>query len=390
MVEIAYKPEYLKYTKTIILAEEEKLSFSSDGWSGFGTEKQYPTYKWMELARSADYLCRKILEIQPGENIVIYSDTATDPRVVQATSAAAHAIGAKVTTVWYETKGDIDLPPPEPVEAAVLAADMVIEYAVAYLVHSDMWRKAREKGVAMKCLTGMNVDMMVRCIDPNMYERMQEFGAAYNEILRGAKKGYRVTNPAGTDITWRALTPEEREARMARYRGSGSGGQRRRRGGMLGGQGMFSGAMDSVNGTVVFDGALWPPSEVGAIKKPIEMKIENGVVTEIVSDHPEARIAKNWFAHFYDDDAYKLLHISTGFNPGVKRITGDIVEDERVFGGVEIGIGMASPEKACHTDGIILNPSVYVDDVLIEDDGVFVEPKLKELAEGMGMQLWAK
>ncbi|MFB0558448.1 MAG: hypothetical protein ACETVY_04950, partial [Candidatus Bathyarchaeia archaeon] len=348
-----------------------------------------PTYKWMELARSADFLCRRILQIEPEENIVIYADTATDPRVVQATSAAAHTIGAKVTVVWYETKGDIDLPPPEPVEAAVLAADMVIEYAVAYLVHSDMWRKAREKGVAMKCLTGMNADMMVRCIDPNLYDRMQEFGAAYNGVLREAKEGYRVTNPAGTDITWRALTPEEMEERMRRFRARAASG-RPRRGGMLGGQGMFSGAVNTVNGTVVFDGALWPPSEVGAIKKPIEMKVEDGVVTEIVSDHQEAKIAKNWFAHFFDPEAYYLLHISTGFNPGVKRITGDIVEDERVFGCVEVGIGMASPEKACHTDGIILNPSVYVDGVKIEDDGVFVEPKLKELAEGMGMQLWAR
>jgi leucyl aminopeptidase (aminopeptidase T) len=230
---------------------------------------------------------------------------------------------------------------------------------------------------------------MIRCIDPNLYERMQEFGTAYNEVLRNCKNEYRVTSPAGTDITWKALTPEEMEERMRRYRARASSG-RPRRGGMLGGQGFFSGNVSTVNGKLVFDGALWPPSEIGAIKKPIEMKVENGVVTEVVSDHSEARIAKNWFAHFYDDDAYKLLHISTGFNPGVKRISGDIVEDERVFGGVEIGIGMASPLKACHTDGIILHPSVYVDGKLIEDKGVFVEPKLKKLAEGMGMQLWAK
>ena len=50
------------------------MSFSSEGWSLFGTERQYPTYKWMELARSADFLCRKILEIRPNENVVIYAD----------------------------------------------------------------------------------------------------------------------------------------------------------------------------------------------------------------------------------------------------------------------------------------------------------------------------
>lgn len=362
---------------------------SSVGWNIFGTERQYPTYKWMELARSADYLCRKVLEIQPDENIVIYADTATDPRVVQATSAAISAIGAHAVVVWYETRGDIDLPPPEPVEAAVLASDVVIEFAAAYLVHSAMWAKAREKGIPMKCLTGMNVDMMVRCINPDNYEKMEEFGRAYNEILRNAQSGYRVTSPAGTDITFKTFSADERERRLVRSRAR-AGTQRKSRGGMLGGQGMFAVVSSTVNGTIVFDGAIWPPSEVGAIKEPIEMKVKEGVVTEVVSDHPEARVLKNWLAHFHDPRAYNIIHISTGYNPGVKRITGDIVEDERVFGCVEIGIGMASSELPCHTDGIILNPSVWVDDKLIEKEGIFVEPRLKKLAEELGMQLWIK
>jgi len=362
------------------------MSFSSKGWSEFGTERQYPTYKWMELARSADYLCRKVLEINPGENVVIYCDTATDPRVVQATSAAAHTIGAKVTTIWYETKGDIDLPPPEPVEAAVLAADMVIEFAVAYLVHSAMWAKARKAGVAMKCLTGMNADMMVRCIDPDIYEKMQEFGQAYREVVARGKDAGRVTNRAGTDVTFKFFTPEEQEALMRR-RGIVPG-KPRPRGGMLGGQGSLNANAKTLNGTLVFDGAFWPPSEVGALSKPLEMKVKDGVVTEIVSDHHEARIVKNWFAHFHDPAAYSMLHVSTGYNPGVKRISGDIVEDERVFGCVEMGIGLASPDLACHTDGIILNPSVWIDDKLVEKDGVFVEPTLKKLAKKLGMQLW--
>jgi len=361
---------------------------SSVGWNSFGTERQYSTYKWMELARSADYLCKKVLEIQPDENVVIYADTATDPRVVQATSGAIHALGAHAVVVWYETRGDIDLPPPAPVEAAVLSADMVIEYAVAYLVHSEMWAKAREKGIPMKCLTGMNVDMMIRCINPDNYEKMQDFGAAYSEILRSAKSEYRITSPAGTDFTFQAHSPEEQERRAARRR-QAAGTQSRRRGGMLGGQGHFSGDISTAEGTIVFDGAIWPPSEVGAIRQPIELRVKDGI-TQVVSDHLEARIVKNWFAHFHNPLAYSITHISTGYNPGVKRITGDIVEDERVFGCVEIGIGLASPELPCHTDGIILNPSVWVDGKLIEEDGIFVEPELKKLAEELGMQLWVE
>lgn len=368
---------------------------SSVGWSSYGSERQYPTYLWMELARSANYLCDNVLGILPDENVLIYADTATDPRVVQATAAAISALGAHAVVVWYETRGDVDCSPPAPVEAAVLASDMVIEYAVAYLIHSEMWSKARQAGIPMKCLTGMNVGMMVRCINPDNYEKMEEFGRAYSEVLRSVQSEYRVTSPAGTDITWKARSRGQGES------SSGRNGdaqvqvqqvQRRSRGGYLGGQGHFSGDNSTVNGTIVFDGAIWPPSEVGAIKEPIELKVKDGVV-EVVSDHPEARIVKNWFAHFNDPLAYVITHISTGYNPGVKRITGDIVEDERVFGCVEIGIGRGTsvlPNRRGHTDGIILHPSIWVDGKLIEKDGVFVEPTLKKLAEELGMQLWVK
>lgn len=363
----------------------DRMSFSSEGWSLFGTEKQYPTYKWMELARSADYLCRKILQLIPGENVVIYADTATDPRVVQATSAAAHTLGAKVTTVWYETKGDIDLPPPEPVEAACLAADLVIEFAAAYLCHSAMWEKCRNKGIPTKCLTGMNADMMIRCINPESHEKMQMFGEAYKKVVERGKSIGRVTNRAGTDFTFKFWTAETYKE-YQKWRGRETPAPKRY--GMLGGQGTLNANVWTMNGTIVFDGAFWPPAEVGALKEPLEMKVEDGRVVEIVSDHQEARIVKNWFAHFHDPDAYSMLHVSTGYNPGVKRITGDIVEDERVFGCVEVGIGLASPSLACHTDGIILNPSIWIDDELIEDKGIFVEPTLKKMAKELGMQLW--
>ncbi len=155
---------------------------------------------------------------------------------------------------------------------------------------------------------------------------------------------------------------------------------------MLVGQGRIPAIIKSVNGTIVFQGAIWPPAEIQKIADPITLKVVDGVVTEISGSGFEANILKNWFAHFNDPDVYNLLHISTGFNPGVKRTTGDIVEDERVFGCVEIGIG--NSPKPCHTDGIMLDCSIWVDDVLIEDKGIYIEPTLKKLAREMGMQLY--
>ena len=68
-------------------------------------------------------------------------------------------------------------------------------------------------------------------------------------------------------------------------------------------------------------------------------------------------------------------------------MTGDIVEDERVWGCVEWGIGnMRWRPAASHSDGICLNVSVGLDGKLILDKGKSVHPELAELAKRLGNQ----
>jgi leucyl aminopeptidase (aminopeptidase T) len=75
---------------------------------------------------------------------------------------------------------------------------------------------------------------------------------------------------------------------------------------------------------------------------------------------------------------YRLAHYSLGFNPGVTKPSGRIVEDERIFGIVEMGIGSQGPQirgktwkAAAHTDGVVLNPTIVLDGVEIEKEGIY-------------------
>ncbi|HUS79518.1 MAG TPA: hypothetical protein VM050_12760 [Patescibacteria group bacterium] len=73
-----------------------------------------------------------------------------------------------------------------------------------------------------------------------------------------------------------------------------------------------------------------------------------------------------------------------GFNPGAK-LREDIVEDERVWGCVEWGIGhMRSAPTPSHSDGVCLNASVWLDGKQILDRGRSVNPELAELASKLG------
>jgi len=83
-----------------------------------------------------------------------------------------------------------------------------------------------------------------------------------------------------------------------------------------------------------------------------------------------------------------LAHVSYGFNPGAK-LSGDILEDERVWGGTEWGIGSVGPSllppdgipAPSHCDGICLSSSVWLDGKAITQEGEVVDEDLLSMAE---------
>ena len=89
---------------------------------------------------------------------------------------------------------------------------------------------------------------------------------------------------------------------------------------------------------------------------------------------------------------FRLAHYSLGFNPGVTKATGRIVEDERVFGCMEFGIGSQGKmirgsywTAASHTDGVVAKPTIMIDGTVIEADGKYVDPELVEICRQMGV-----
>ncbi|MEM2021740.1 MAG: hypothetical protein QXP80_05905, partial [Zestosphaera sp.] len=136
---------------------------------------------------------------------------------------------------------------------------------------------------------------------------------------------------------------------------------------------------------LVFDGSLWPPEELGLLKNPVKLLIKEGKVRRIEGGS-EARMFERWLGSFNDEGMFNVAHLSYGCNPGAK-LTGNILEDERVWGVVEWGLGSQSSTfmgrlgpASSHTDGICLSPTVWGDEEKIIEEGEYIHPELKELA----------
>lgn len=339
-------------------------------------------YLDLEVAKGAMTMVRDVLLVKPGETVLITADTSSDKRVADAFAKAAYAIDAMPVIINYPTAPCAVMDPPAPIAGAVERADVWIELSLSYIMHTKAFQNAIAAGVRYICLTGMDVEMLVNTVTKVNYNLMIELGEHFKEILGKANK-IEVKSKNGTDLI------AYHQGRKIRH-----SGQRATQKGypiMLGGQTSWCPVEETINGTLVFDGALWPPAEIGKLHEPVKLTLENGVVTKIEGG-AQAETFKAWLESYNDENSYRLAHYSQGFNPGVTKPTGRIVEDERVFGCMEFGIGSqgkaimgACWDAPSHTDGILLKPTIILDDVVIEEDGVYKDPVAVEICKKMGI-----
>jgi leucyl aminopeptidase (aminopeptidase T) len=344
---------------------------------------QYYEY---ELGRAAKILCEDLFKLKPGETFVITADTESDERVVDATARAAFACGAKPMVIYTASplgvgKAADPMLPVEALTAALLKADAWVEFNNEWLLYSTPYDIAvkENKKLRHECLVGMSVEMMVRNMGRVDYPNLEKFMKLVTKKTLSAKH-VRITTPAGTDVEFDNEPGRKPIMELGYADTPGSH--------MMAGQIGWSPDFESINGKIVFDGSLVPPI-VGILQEPVSLTIKKGEIVKFEGGK-EATEYEKWLKGFNHPMMLKLAHVCYGFNPGA-RLTGNILEDERVWGGTEWGIGNVGAilvpggiSGPSHSDGICLNSSVWLDGVQLMDKGQLLDPELKKLAEKLG------
>jgi leucyl aminopeptidase (aminopeptidase T) len=343
-----------------------------------------PEYYWIELGRMSRKLVEEFFPIRPRENVVITADTQSDWRVVQETARAVYALGAAPTVVLHPTTDFPTSDPPAPVAGALQDADAWIEFESSYLLYSGAWEKAMEAGVRYLAIAG-DVDGLVRMVGRVDHDAVVELGVRLVELCDQASEMH-ISTTEGTDIRFRVDAAQSQRTDVFESEIGGDAGQSQRRGTtqVAPGQASVGHVASSIEGTIVFDGAVAPPFEVGVLTQPVRVEVKEDRITNI-SGGREARTLERWLASFEHPAMYKIAHCTFGFNPGVTRCKGDIAHDERVFGCMEFGMGAAWAGAPGHSDGTVLFPTVWADDIQLEEDGRYVHPDLVRLCRKLGV-----
>ncbi|MDR0599632.1 MAG: hypothetical protein LBG84_06065 [Treponema sp.] len=341
-----------------------------------------------ELTLAARRLAEDMFGLKPGETAVITADTESDMDVVNAAAAAFFAAGAKPMVITLPAplgvgKAADPLLPVEALTGALEKADAWVEFNNQWLLYSTPFERAMaaNKKLRYLCLVGMDADMMVRLIGRVDQVKLAQLLHTVADMT-GRARTMRITTPSGCDLSFEINPANKLSCDDGQAKTPGMF--------MLAGQICFIPKLSSVNGTLVFEGSISPvPGSIGEI---VTMTVEKGVIQDIRGGRAAAEF-RAWLERFHDPAMFRLAHGCYGLNPGAK-LGGNVLEDERVWGATEWGIGYLSAADApeehfdapSHCDGLCLNSSVWLDGTQIMDRGSFTSSSLKELARAAGKE----
>jgi leucyl aminopeptidase (aminopeptidase T) len=126
-------------------------------------------------------------------------------------------------------------------------------------------------------------------------------------------------------------------------------------------------------GTIVFDGAL---AGYGPLREPLRVTLSGG--RAVNADGEAAR----WLLDTLDaggPTGRLIAEVGIGTNPRA-RLTGNILEDEKAVGTAHLAFGTSASfgganVATVHVDGVLLRPTVELDDRLLIRDGELLEAR---------------
>ncbi len=346
------------------------------------------------LARAAETAIGKVLRVKKTERVLIVTNPLEDVLAISsALYDAAIATGADASIVVQPRRTSLDLASDSVIHALRSEPEVIISISADKLGKDrfGLEKPYRYKGVKGKwphvfnALMGtgkarsfwspsITVDSFVRTV-PVDYATMARDARKLERALTGADRVH-VTAPGGTDIE---LGLRGRKARLddGNFSKPGSGGN------LPAGETYVSPANYDAEGLLVFDGSLATADGGGAFvpRKPVSLEVSGGRVQTVrggagakrfegslLLGEEAARKMKGqtgWTAAkvaSYEKNARHVGELGIGLNPAA-RITGNMLEDEKIRGTCHFAIGANYDDDAeafIHLDCIVKKPTIAV------------------------------
>lgn len=302
----------------------------------------------MTLIEGAKTAVQTCLGVKKREVALIITDPERR-NIAEALFAANQDVGAKVMIIQMQPRNRHGEEPPRIIADAMKKADVIFAPTTFSLSHTQARKKASRSGARIASMPGITTDMMSTGGMTADFNKMARTIKRLSKIVKNTKKAH-ITTEAGTDLK---LSLEGRkwiadDTGICHKKGSFTN--------LPAGEIFIAPKEGTANGTLVIDGAFQEKLDT-----PARIVVKNGVAVDII----RALKVRN----ILDEVGKKgrnVAEFGIGMNPAAK-IIGNVLEDEKKLGTIHIAFGDNSTyggnvKCGVHIDGIILKPTVVLDD----------------------------
>jgi leucyl aminopeptidase (aminopeptidase T) len=307
--------------------------------------------------------------LQRGEKILIVVD---EPLSYARDALLAEAIKAEPGELWSYTFPNAARPFSE-YPSQLLTTATQVDVVVLLLASVDSakeipaWVAGREALRKSKARAGLGAYIDQSILDLELsadYEQIAAFTLSLADQLHGSSTA-RLTTSLGTDLRL-SLVGREWKTDTGMLRGQGVWGN------LPAGEIYIAPIEDSAEGVLVVDKSL--PGLL--LSEPVRLVFEKGCVTQIEGGAGAEYLEKAIAQH--GDSTRVIAELGIGTNPQA-RLQGNIITDEKVLGTIHVAIGRndflgGKNIAPTHIDGVVSQPTVWVDGKMLLDKGRYRLP----------------
>lgn len=308
------------------------------------------------LEESASRVIKQCLGAKPSEIFLAVTDPSTR-KIGEALYQAACTLMLQAHLMIMPETGKSGAEPTAVVAEAMKKAAIVVCPTKYSLTHTQARKDACTGGARIATMPGITEDMFQEGAITADYQKLAELTDRLSEIL---SKGSRVRLEKEGRVLELSIEGRKGISSNGLYTTPGSFGN------LPTGEAYIAPIEGSAEGKVLIDGSL---AEYGKVRGPLEVDVRGGLAVAF------SGLDAEWLQHILGEGfgGRNLGELGIGTNDKA-RLTGNILEDEKVYGTVHVAFGTNSGfggtvSAGVHIDGIILKPNLWVDDRIIVKEG---------------------
>ncbi len=308
------------------------------------------------LAKVGADLLKTCMGLKQGESLLVVTDLPTRA-IGEALFQGGMDAGANAMLMVILPTGKNGAEPPAAVAAAMKQAEVVVCPTKFSVTHTQARHEAAKAGARIATMPGITEEMFFKGAVSADYAAVADLSRRVTELLSKAREARIVKD--GKELTM-SLAGRDAVASTGLYTEKGQSGN------LPTGEAYIAPIEGTASGEAVIDGSI---AGIGPLKSPVTVRLEKGLLVD--ADGPDGKRLLEMLGDAAE--ARNLGELGVGTNDRA-RITGVILEDEKVYGTVHLAFGDNSTfggntRAGVHIDGIIMKPDLYLDGRLVVSGG---------------------